>query len=366
MTNESLAKLAHNFVCKSCDYICSRSNDYTKHLLTAKHIRLFNTNKNTQEIAKVYKCICGNEYKHNPSLYKHKKTCIEITNLNYKNKIIEDLMKQNNELKDLIIEQKEEKQELKEVLLVQCEQGKYLIEIAKDQAEEQQEHNKKVLELAQEQKELAQEQKEIALEQKELTIEQNENQKELMKQINEKGLGTTINNNQNNQFNLNFFLNDTCKDAMNISDLYKVIKDFKMPHNLILAFEKTKHAIGISNCIDAIMNSVPINKRPIHCSDLKREVMHYKQNDIWEKEKEVITPLEKCLLNHFRNKCNDELLFYQQNFMDIKNNEQHEDIYNSMCMHTFFIGDESETIKIKSRMAKTTCIVREKDALVPS
>ena len=380
MTNESLAKLAHNFVCKSCDYICSRSNDYTKHLLTAKHIRLFNTNKNTQEIAKVYKCICGNEYKHNPSLYKHKKTCIEITNLNYKNKIIEDLMKQNNELKeliieqkDLIIEQKEEKQELKEVIIVQCGHSKKLLDIAieqqylaKDQAEEQQEHNKKVLELAQEQKELAQEQKEIALEQKELTIEQNENQKELMKQINEKGLGTTINNNQNNQFNLNFFLNDTCKDAMNLTDFYKVIKDFKMPHPLILAFEKTKHPIGISNCIDAIMDSVPINKRPIHCSDLKREVMHYKENDIWEKEKELITPLEKSLLNHFRNKCNDELLFYKQNFMDIKNNEQDEDRYNRMCIHTFFGGDASETIKIKSRLAKTTCIVREKDALVPS
>ena len=95
--------------------------------------------------------------------------------------------------------------------------------LAKDQADEQHEHNKKVLELAQ---------------------EQNENQKELMKQINEKGLGTTtINNNQTNQFNLNFFLND----AMNLTDLYKVINDFKMPYPLILAFEKTNHATGISN-----------------------------------------------------------------------------------------------------------------------
>ena len=51
---------------------------------------------------------------------------------------------------------------------------------------------------------------------------------------------------------------------------------------------------------------------------------------------------------------------------NIKNNEQDEDRYNRMCIHTFFGGDASETIKIKSRLAKTTCIVREKDALVPS
>jgi len=203
------------------------------------------------------------------------------------------------------------------------------------------------------------EQKELALEQKELTIEQNENQKELMKQINEKGLGgTTINNNQTNQFNLNFFLNDTCKDAMNLTDLYKVINDFEMPHHLILAFEKTNHATGISNCIDAILDSVPMNKRPIHCSDFKREVMHYKNNDIWEKEKEIIGPFEVMLIRICRNKSNDELLHYQQTKMNIKNNEQDEDIYNRMCIHTFFTGDESETMKIKSRIAKRTCIVR--------
>ena len=255
------------------------------------------------------------------------------------------------------------------------EVSKQMLEISQEQKEISQQHNKKVLELAQEQKELAQEQKELALEQaeeqqehnkkvlelaqeqKELTIEQNENQKELMKQIKEKGIGTT--NITNNQFNLSVFLNETCKDAMNIDDFYKVIKDFKMPHSLIEAFENTKHATGISNCIDAIMDSVPVNKRPIHCSDLKREIMHYKHNNNWEKEKEIITPFEVMLIRICRNKCNDELLYYQQNFMDIDKDED-EDKYNKMCMHTYFGGDVSETVKIKTRIAKRTCVVREK------
>ena len=273
----------------------------------------------------------------------------------------------------MIIEQKEDKQEMKEVIMEQCEHSKKMLDIAieqqylaKDQAEEQQEHNKKVLELAQEQKDLAQEQKDLAqeqkeltIEQKELTIEQNENHKELMKQIKDKGLGTTTIN--NNQFNLNFFLNDTCKDAMNLTDLYKVINDFKMPHHLILAFEKTNHATGISNCIDGILDSVPMNKRPIHCSDFKREVMHYKNNDIWEKEKEIIAPFEVMLIRIFRNQCNDNLTYYRKHFMDTEKSEKDEDTYNSMVMHTYYGGDALETTKIKTRLAKRTCIVREKD-----
>ena len=365
MTNEIISKISKGFTCTTCNYICSKNSEYAKHIATAKHIRLINPNKTLPEYPKIYICICGNKYKHNPSLYKHKKTCIEITNLNYKNKIIEELMKQNQELKELIIEQKEviieykeEKQELKEVLLVQCEQSKYLIEITKeqteiakeqkylaqDQAEEQTEHNKKVLELAQEQMQLAQ--------------EQNENQKLLMTQIKEKGLGGNITN--NNHFNMNFFLNETCKDAMNIDDLYNIIRDFNLSHTLIEAFEKSNHVNGISNCMDAILDSVPMNKRPIHCSDLKREVMHIKQNDIWEKEKEVIEPLEVKLLRSFRGKCVDAVYKFQLAHMDIQNKDKDEDKYNLMLMHSCPSGNEMDLIKIKSRLAKKICIIREK------
>jgi hypothetical protein len=104
MTNEINAKNAKTFVCEKCDFKCSKTSNYLIHLSTAKHIRLNNTNNIMPKNA--YKCICGKEYKHNPSLYNHKKTCSEIADVNYKNKIIEELMKQNNELKELIIEQK--------------------------------------------------------------------------------------------------------------------------------------------------------------------------------------------------------------------------------------------------------------------
>ena len=322
MTTESSQKNDKKYVCEKCAFKCSNKYDYTIHLSTAKHIRLNSTNNISSENIKVYKCICGKEYKHNPSLYNHKKTCSEIADVNYKNKIIEELLKQNNELKELIIEQKEEKQELKEVIIEQCEQSK------------------KVLELA--------------LEQKELTIKQTETQNDLMKQIKEKGIGT------NNHFNMNFFLNDTCKDAMNIDDLYKVIKEYKVPHNLILAFENTKHVAGVSNVFDVIIDSVPVNKRPIHCSDVKREVMHIKQNNTWENEKEPIENIMKVLLRYIRGKCFDEVYYYQQHFMDITKDKD-EDIYNNMLMHV--CNDAVNIIeaeRIISRIAKRTTVVREK------
>ena len=94
MTNKKIAKIAKDFVCISCDYICCNKYDFTKHLSTAKHIRLQNATKKS-EIAKIYKCICGNEYKHNPSLYKHKQTCSEIADANYKNKSTFKKVEQN-------------------------------------------------------------------------------------------------------------------------------------------------------------------------------------------------------------------------------------------------------------------------------
>ena len=154
MTNEKNAKNADIFICEKCDFKCSKQSNYTIHLTTAKHIRLKNANNDIPENAKIYKCICGNEYKHNPSLYKHKKTCGIIAEANYKNKIIEDLLLQNQELKVLITEQKEIILEQKEVFIEQIEYNKQLLEIAIEQKE-----------LAIEQKELTYEQKCIAREQ---------------------------------------------------------------------------------------------------------------------------------------------------------------------------------------------------------
>ena len=373
MTNEKIAKIAKEFICKPCDYICFNKYDFTKHLSTAKHSRLQNATKKS-EIAKIYKCICGNEYKHNPSLYKHKQTCSKIAEANYKNKIIKDLLKQNNELKEIILEQKE-------VFIEQIEYNKQLLEIAKEQkeialdqkylaqdqknivqeqVEEQQEHNRKVLELVQETKDLAQEQTYFTQEQTEYT-------KELMNQIKEKGLGGNIitnNTTNNNIFNLNNFLNITCKDAMDITELIEMVQQYDIPNRLIEFFENGAHSTGMNKVIDEILNEIPVNKRPIHCSDLKREVLHIKSDNLWEKEDgNGARPFEISFINEIKGRVLNETLRWKDDILN-PNSDKDDDRYTKVLMHLIGPSTSSDAYmrereKMKGHIAKKTLISKD-------
>jgi len=91
----------------------------------------------------------------------------------------------------------------------------------------------------------------------------------------------TTNTNNNNQFNLNFFLNEQCKDALNLTDfidsLNVKIKDLEYT-------SINGYAEGISNIFINGLSDLNVHKRPIHCSDSKREVLYIKDNGIWQKE----------------------------------------------------------------------------------
>jgi ferritin len=119
---------------------------------------------------------------------------------------------------------------------------------------------------------------------KELVKELIKQNGELVKTINEivpKIGNTNITNNNNNNFNLNVFLNEQCKDALNISDF---IDSLKITLEDLL-FSKTN---GISRGITDVMikglKELDINKRPIHCTDIKRDIMYIKNEDNWSKD----------------------------------------------------------------------------------
>ena len=95
--------------------------------------------------------------------------------------------------------------------------------------------------------------------------------------------GTTVNNttNNNQKFNLNFFLNTTCKDAMNMSEFIENLQvDFKDIENI----GKQGYISGMTNMILSRIKDLDITKRPLHCTDLKRETMYIKDNDEWSKD----------------------------------------------------------------------------------
>ena len=88
-------------------------------------------------------------------------------------------------------------------------------------------------------------------------------------------------NSHNKTFNLNFFLNETCKDAMNITDF---VDSLKLSLRDLERMGEHGYAEGISQAFVNGLNDLDITKRPIHCSDSKREILHIKDRDKWEKD----------------------------------------------------------------------------------
>jgi hypothetical protein len=115
---------------------------------------------------------------------------------------------------------------------------------------------------------------------KTLLIEQNNKIMELAK---EKSL--TINNttNNNQSFNMNFFLNEQCKDALDIMDF---VNSLQLSLSDLENTGKVGYVKGISDIFLRGLRELDVYKRPIHCSDLKREVLYVKDNDIWEKDED--------------------------------------------------------------------------------
>ena len=133
-------------------------------------------------------------------------------------------------------------------------------------------------------------------EMKTLLLEQNNTINNLVqKGINSNNI--TTNNTTNNAFNLNFFLNETCKDAMNLSDF---VSSIKLNLEDLENTGKQGYIKGITDIIVKNLNNLEQCFRPIHCSDMKREVLYIKENNKWEKETEdnpILTNAIKMVAN---------------------------------------------------------------------
>ena len=248
METKKTSKNSHNFLCIKCDFKCYKKGDYNKHLLTRKH----NTEANGDKKNSAFVCgNCKKVYLSRGSLWKHEKKCFE--NIDYNKDIDQEhssemsgmitpeivvklltqnqeLLTSNNEFKELIVEQQQELSKLQNKIL---ETENRLIEAVKDG-----------------------------------------------KTINNTN---TTNNNCNNKFNLNFFLNEQCKNAMNISEFIDT---------MVLSVEDLKNTgklgyiEGITKIFTDKLRELDTCIRPMHCTDLKRETLYIKNNDEWTKDTE--------------------------------------------------------------------------------
>ena len=219
------------FDCKICLFKCSNKKDYNRHLTTAKHQRLSDVNDtDNSNDTNTFNCICGKIYKQLSGLSRHKRYCnyydnvvqshtnTEIINNNDMVQTMIHLIKQNQ---DLIVSN----QEFKELII---QQNKAIIELSK----------------------------------KDTTTNNN-----------------TTNNNQ--KFNLNVFLNTTCKDAMNMSEF---IENMEVQFEDIENIGRDGYVTGMTNMIMSRIKNLEVTKRPMHCTDLKRETIYIKDNNVWEKD----------------------------------------------------------------------------------
>ena len=170
-----------------------------------------------------------------------------------------------------------------------------------------------------------------------MLIKENSELKNMMIKVLENGTtNNTINNNNinshNKTFNLQVFLNETCKDAMNISDFIETVK---LQVSDLENVGKVGYIEGISNIIIKNLQALEIEKRPVHCTDQKREVMYVKEDNIWEKEDETNKRLRKairtiahkniCMFNAFREKYPD-----CEEYDSNKNSQYNKIVYEAM------------------------------------
>jgi len=140
------------------------------------------------------------------------------------------------------------------------------------------------------------------------------------------------NNSHNKTFNLNMFLNETCKDAMNITDFVESIK-FQLSD-----LEKVGdigYVEGISNIITTNLKALDVTQRPIHCTDKKREIVYIKEADKWEKEDEERKRLRKAIKN-VADKNSRLLMKFREKYPDCNKSEsKYSDKYNKLIVEAF-------------------------------
>ena len=244
MLTNSQEKIALIFSCKNCYYSTSKKSDYNKHVSTAKHRKLSSVNIVNNVANDDFLCpICSKSYSSRVGLWSHKKKCfpaktaetiskdhVSCANILPSTSIILDLIKENNEFKSLLIEQMKEN---------------------KEQQTENKDLKNKMVEITQQQMVIP-------------TSVTNNN---------------TTNN--NHTFNLNLFLNETCKDAMNIQVF---IDNIKITFEDLLTIGNDGFVNGLSEILVKRLLDLEVTKRPIHCTDSKRETIYLKEADTWNKD----------------------------------------------------------------------------------
>jgi len=306
MPENNCQKMPKTYFCEKCDFRCSKLSNWNKHILTSKHQTIQNNTKIIQKSADKYDCLCGKSYSHSSNFYTHRKKCTVVDIKQDDNVLItlvSEVVKSNNEIQKQNIELQKQTNELQK---------------------QNQEMQKQILEVCKN------------------GIVNN---------------SVTHVNSHNKTFNLQVFLNEDCKDAMNITEFVDSIK-FQLAD--LEHMGQVGYVDGISNIIIKNLKALDVTKRPVHCTDPKRETIYIKDGGVWEKDEDGNKKLRKMIKSvAFRNSKNTRL--FKEKYPDCNNgNSKYSDIYNKIVIEAMGGGSkcndfESEN-KIMKKIAKVMTI----------
>jgi len=290
--NVFLAKTSNIFYCKCCDYTTSRKYNYNLHIDSSRHRSNETSNENNGKLAKTSKTyICGS----------CNKSYNDRTGLwRHKKKCTENQNEpsENTKTNQLSIDDKD-------ALIIQLlKQNAKLMEILENGTTNHS-HN------------------------------------------------TT--NSHNKAFNLQFFLNETCKNAMNITDF---VDSIKLQLSDFMSMGEVGFVEGISNIIVKNLNSLDETVRPIHCTDQKRETFYVKDENKWEKEEEDKKKMKK-MIKGIAYKNEKLMKTYKETYPDYNNpDSKRSDQYSKIMIEAMNSNDDSRE-KIIKNISKSTTISKE-------
>ena len=302
------------FFCEKCNFNCRFISDWNRHLSTLKHTRqcqkemsgnVWKQDSVTFTSQDRLSCEkCNRQFRTPSGLWKHKKKCLEITNKQY----IEERAKTITDKDELIM-----------FLIKECNDYKNML------------------------------------------IEQ----QGMMMKVIENGVGNNSHNNSNNNhsnnktFNLQVFLNETCKDAMNITDF---VDSIKLQLHDLEKFAEVGYVEGISSIISSNLKTLDVTQRPVHCTDKKRETMYIKDENEWKKEDENKTKLRKAI-QYVSNKNIKLLPAFREKYPDYKNSSSKtSDKYDKMVIEAMTTDPDKEDKIIRNISNITTIdkMIKEK------
>ena len=306
-------KIANKYYCEKCDYSSRNKYDFKKHLLTRKHKMDNEIAKNRQKIAKPissqnvqiknnpHTCICGKSYKFKSGLCKHRHKCILVKNQGS----VENVFLEKTSFKDSNLLSSE-------MLNTTLQQQKQLIDT--------------IVELSKD----------------------------------NKNTTNYYNNCNNKKMTINVFLNEKCKDAMNLKDF---IENVKVSLEDLTYTKEHGYAAGISNILVKHLKDLDPKERPIHCSDKKRLQFYIKEENKWGKDTDNVK-IDKSI-DDVSKKQIKQIVEWQKQNPDYVEDDKLLNEYYKITRHVMGGGDIAEIVQNGNDIKKTISNEIEiKDAMI--